>query len=98
MPAFVWGTEPGLRSLLAPELAHLQLRRRTFTFRARSPEHPVGTFARSYGPTVRALEAAGENRFMLEADLVDLVRQRNRLADGTVSIPATYLEAVATRR
>jgi hypothetical protein len=42
---------------------------------------------------VRALEAAGPNRFLLEADLVDLVRQRNLLGDGTVSIPATYLEA-----
>jgi SAM-dependent methyltransferase len=95
---FVWGTEPGLRSLLGPDVSYLQLRRRTFTFRARSPEQFVETFARSYGPTVRALEAAGQNRFMIEADLVDLVRQRNRLGDGAVSIPATYLEAIATRR
>ena len=95
---FVWGTEPGLRSLLAPDMAYLQLRKRTFTFRARSPEHFVETFARSYGPTVRALDAAGPNRFLLEQDLVDLVRQGNRLGDGAVSIPATYLEAIATRR
>ena len=95
---FVWGTEPGLRALLAPDMAYLQLRRRTFTFRARTPEHFVETFARSYGPTVRALDAAGPNRFLLEQDLVDLVRQRNRLGDGAVSIPATYLEAIATRR
>jgi hypothetical protein len=79
-------------------MAYLQLRHRTFTFRARSPEHFVEIFGRSYGPTVRALEAAGPNRFLLEADLLDLVRQRNRLGDGAVSIPATYLEAVGTRR
>ena len=78
---FVWGTEPGLRSLLAPDVAYLQLRRRTFTFRARSAEQFVETFARSYGPTVRALEAAGPSRFLVEADLVDLVRRRNRLGD-----------------
>ena len=95
---FVWGSEPGLRSLLAPDLAYLQLRQRTFTFRARSPEHFVEMFGQSYGPTVRALEAAGPNRFLLEADLLDLVRQRNRVGDGSVSIPATYLEAIATRR
>lgn len=95
---FVWGTEPGLRSLLAPDLAYLQLRQRTFTFRARSPEHFVEMFGQSYGPTVRALDAAGPNRFLLEADLLDLVRQRNRVGDGSVSIPATYLEAIATRR
>ena len=95
---FVWGTEPGLRSLLAPDLAYLQLRRRTFTFRARSPEHFVEMFRKSYGPTVRAFEAAGPDRFLLKADLLDLVRERNRLGDGTVAIPATYLEAIATRR
>jgi SAM-dependent methyltransferase len=95
---FVWGTEPGLRSLLAPDLAHLQLRRRTFNFRARSPEELVETFARSYGPTMRALEVAGPNGFLLEADLIELVRERNRLAGTAVSIPATYLEAIATRR
>ena len=95
---FVWGTEAGLRSLFAGDLAYLQLRRRTFTFRARSPEHFVDMFGQSYGPTVRALEAAGPNRFLLESDLLDLVRQRNRLGDGSVAIPATYLEAIATRR
>jgi SAM-dependent methyltransferase len=95
---FVWGTEPGLRSLLASDLAYLQLRRRTFTFRSRSPEHFVETFRKSYGPTVRAFEAAGPDRFLLKADLLDLVRERNRLGDGTVAIPATYLEAIATRR
>ena len=47
---------------------------------------------------MRALEAAGQNRFLLEADLLDLVRERNRLSDGSVAIPATYLEAIATRR
>ena len=72
---FVWGTEPGLRSLLAPDLAYLQLRRRTFTFRARSPEHFVEMFRKSYGPTVRAFEAAGPDRFLLKADLLDLVRR-----------------------
>jgi SAM-dependent methyltransferase len=95
---FVWGSEPGLRSLLAADLRYLQLRERTFTFRARSPEHFVDMFGASYGPTVRALDAAGPNRFLLEADLLDLVRQRNRLGDGSVAIPATYLEAIATRR
>jgi SAM-dependent methyltransferase len=94
--AFVWGTEPGLRGLLGSDVAYLQLRPRTFMFRARSPEHFVEMFGQSYGPTVRAFEAAGPDRFLLEADLLDLVRQRNRLGDGTVSIPATYLEAIAT--
>jgi SAM-dependent methyltransferase len=95
---FVWGTEPGLRALLARNLHDLHIRQRTFTFRYRSPEHFVDVFGGSYGPTVRALEAAGSSRDALVADLLDLVRTRNRLGDGPVSIPGTYLEAIATRR
>jgi SAM-dependent methyltransferase len=95
---FVWGTEPGLRALLSPSLDYLQVRERTFTFRYRSPEHFVDVFGGSYGPTVKALDAAGSSRAQLIADLIDLVRTRNRLGNGAVSIPGTYLEAIATRR
>jgi SAM-dependent methyltransferase len=95
---FVWGTEPGLRALLYPSLDYLQVRERTFTFRYRSPEHFVDTFGGSYGPTVKALDAAGASRDQLVADLTDLVRSRNRLGGGAVSIPGTYLEAIGTRR
>jgi SAM-dependent methyltransferase len=95
---FVWGTEPGLRALLAPSLDYLQVRERTFTFRYRSPEHFVDVFGGSYGPTVKALAAAGPSRDALLADLADLVRSRNRLGPGAVSIPGTYLEAIGTRR
>ena len=95
---FVWGTEPGLRALLGPSLDYLQVRERTFTFRYRSPEHFVDVFGGSYGPTVKALDAAGSSRDQLVADLMDLVRTRNRLGNGAVSIPGTYLEAIGTRR
>jgi SAM-dependent methyltransferase len=95
---FVWGTEPGLRALLSPSLDYLQVRERTFTFRYRSPEHFVDVFGGSYGPTVKALDAAGSSRAQLVADLIDLVRTRNRLGNGAVSIPGTYMEAIATRR
>jgi len=95
---FVWGTEPGLRALMGSKLDYLQVRQRTFTFRYRSPEHFVDVFGGSYGPAVRALDAAGSNRDALVADLLDLVRTRNRLSAGAVSIPGTYLEAIGTRR
>jgi SAM-dependent methyltransferase len=95
---FVWGTEPGLRGLLAGGLSDLQLRTRRFTFRSRSPEHLVETFRTNYGPTLRAFEQAADPT-AFQADLLDLVRRRNRLtpADGSVAIDAMYLEAIGTR-
>jgi SAM-dependent methyltransferase len=96
---FVWGTEHGLRTLLGPGLRYLQLRRRRFMFRFRSAEQFVEVFGRSYGPMVRAFEAAGATgRSALEADLLDLVRRRNRLGEGSVAIAGAYLEAIGTRR
>lgn len=95
---FVWGTEQGLRGLLAGGLSDLHLRTRRFTFRSRSPEHLLDTFRINYGPTLRAFEQAADPA-ALEADLLELVRRRNRLspADGSVAIDAMYLEAIGTR-
>jgi len=95
---FAWGTERGLRELLADGLSDLQLRTRRFTFRSRSPEHLVNTFRINYGPTLRAFEQAADPA-RLETDLLELVRRRNRLAsaDGSVAIDAMYLEAIGTR-
>ena len=74
------------------------MRERSFTYRYRTPEQFVDVLGGSYGPTVKALEAAGSNRDPLLADLTDLVRSRNRLGTGAVSIAGTYLEAIGTRR
>ena len=95
---FVWGTERGIRSLLAGGLSDLQLRTRRFTFRSRSPKDLLDTFRVNYGPTLRAFESAADPA-ALEADLLDLVRRRNRLepADGSVAVDAMYLEAIGTR-
>jgi len=96
---FVWGTEQGIRRLLGDELRDLQLRVQRFTFRSRSPQHLVDTFRVNYGPTLRAFEQAADPA-ALEADLLDLVRRRNRLEprDGAVAIDAAYLEVIGTRR
>ena len=85
-------------ALLADGLSELQLRTRRFTFRSRSPEDLLDTFRINYGPTLRAFEQAADPA-ALEADLLDLVRRRNRLApaDGSVAIDAMYLEAIGTR-
>ena len=73
--------------------------RRTFTFRFASAQAFVDTFGEYYGPTVKALEAAGADRDALVSDLHDLAAEWNRLEQpGAVAIPADYLESVGTRR
>jgi hypothetical protein len=69
---------------------------RKFTFRFASAEALVETFATYYGPTLRAIEAAGT---ALEDDLRALVKAWSRLPDGgPVAVPGAYLESIGRRR
>ncbi|HEU5277734.1 MAG TPA: hypothetical protein VFU26_02395, partial [Gaiellaceae bacterium] len=93
----LWGTEEHLADLFGTEVAWAH-HRRTFTFRFPSPEAFVETFATYYGPTLKALEAAGSERAALERDLGDLARSWNRLEQpGPIAVPSAYLESVGVR-
>jgi SAM-dependent methyltransferase len=92
-----WGTESGLAELFgdAVEWAH---REETFTFRYASPDAFLESFATYYGPTLKALEAAGDGRDALAGDIRELAASWNRLEDGgAIAVPATYLESVGRR-
>jgi ubiquinone/menaquinone biosynthesis C-methylase UbiE len=94
VPPVKWGTEQHLLQLFGSDVSWRH-RRRTFTFRFASADAFVETFVRSYGPTLKAVEAAGP---ALEHDLTALVHAWNRLPHGgPVAVPATYLESVGTR-
>ena len=54
----LWGTEERLGELFGPDVEWTH-ERRTFTFRFASAQAFVDTFGEYYGPTVKALEAAG---------------------------------------
>jgi SAM-dependent methyltransferase len=93
----LWGTKEHLAELFGPDVAWAH-RRRTFTFRFTSAEAFVECFAAYYGPTVKALEAAGPDRDALADDLCDLALSWNRLEQpGPIAVPATYLESVGVR-
>lgn len=98
-PPVLWGTEERLRELFGGKVASLQVTRRSFFFRFRSPQHYVDFHRANYGPALRAFEAlepAAQER--LAGDPADLVRRLNRGGDGTAVWPSDYLEVVATRR
>ena len=93
-----WG-RPGHLAELFGERVSWSHRQRSFTFRFRSAEAFAAVFARTYGPTLEELEAAGSDRGALTSDLHGLAVMWNRLGgDGPIALPATYLESIGTTR
>jgi SAM-dependent methyltransferase len=96
----LWGTEQHLRELFGDTVVSLEVQERTFTFRFRSAEEFVDFFRISYGPTLKAFAALGDDdrRDALELELIALARRYDRLGGDAVAIPAAYTEAVAVTR
>ena len=93
-----WGTEERLRELLGDAVSRLDIQRRTFVFRFRSPDHFATFFRDNYGPVHKAFGALDEpGRERLYDDLTALAREHDREEGPSVAMPAEYLEAVATR-
>ena len=95
----LWGTETRLRDLFGDAIADLQVRKRHFVFRYRSPEAYLEYWRHWYGPTLKAFEAVGAGgEAALRQDLLALVARFNVAVDGSMAVPSEYLEAVITRR
>ena len=97
-PPTQWGTEERLRELLGDAVSRLEVTRRTYVWRFRSPEEFASFFKEQYGPTRKAFEALDEDgRRRLWDDLTALARDHDTERGLTVAMPAEYLEVVATR-
>jgi ubiquinone/menaquinone biosynthesis C-methylase UbiE len=93
----LWGKEDRLRELFPG--AHVTANLRQFVFRYRSPHHFVDVFRAYYGPVHKAFAALQPaDQATLEADLLALLGQHNRAADGTLVVASDYLEAVIAKR
>jgi SAM-dependent methyltransferase len=93
----LWGTEEHLAGLFGQDVTWSH-RRRTFTFRFASADAFVECFAEYYGPTLKALEAAGAGRDKLARALEDLAVAWSRLEQpGPIAVPSEYLESVGVR-
>jgi ubiquinone/menaquinone biosynthesis C-methylase UbiE len=69
-----------------------------FISATKGPMHLVDSFRRFYGPTMNAFEAAaktGQDED-LHHQLLDLVKAQNQGADGSTSIPATFLRVTVS--
>jgi ubiquinone/menaquinone biosynthesis C-methylase UbiE len=95
----LWGSEAHLQQLFGDGSAYLAATRRMFVFRQQSPRAWIDYFRTYYGPTLKAfgaLEAAAQASLL--ADLEALIARHNIAGDGTMVVPAEYLEVVAVRR
>jgi SAM-dependent methyltransferase len=98
-PATRWGTVEGLDELLGDGVSSIESEPRPALQYYRSIDHAMEIFARSFGPTLRALELIGPDRHgELLADLAEVLDRHNRATDGTAVVENTYRETVAVRR
>lgn len=92
-PPSRWGVEEYLHELFPA--ADLHVVPREFAFRYRSPEHWIEVFRTWYGPVLKAFAALPEDgQQALHRDLLGLVADYNVSGDGTMVVPAEYLEVV----
>jgi len=95
-PPSLWGTEERLRELFGG--CAVQVTRRHFVFRYRSPRHWLDTFRTYYGPVHKAFLALDHGQQeALAADLLALVGRFNTAKDGSMVVPGEYLEVVVVR-
>jgi ubiquinone/menaquinone biosynthesis C-methylase UbiE len=95
----LWGTRARLDALFGRSAKTIQAQPRHFTFRYRSPEHWVEVFRAWYGPVNKlyaALDATKQDE--LTRDILALIARGNRAGDGSMVLPAEYLEVVIVRR
>ncbi len=95
----LWGTRARLDEMFGAAARDIHVAEKTFAFRYLSAEHWLEVFRTYYGPLHKTFAAIDpELQASLERDLKDLVGQFNVAADGTMVVPADYLEVVITRR
>lgn len=95
----LWGTRARLDALFGKTAREIRTTSRHFIFRYRSPEHWIEVFRTWYGPTNKtfaALDAAQQAEFT--RDILALIARDNRSGDGTMVLPAEYLEVVIERK
>ncbi|GAA3089077.1 class I SAM-dependent methyltransferase [Rhizobium viscosum] len=90
----LWGTKARLEEMFGAQ-ASIEATPRMYNFRYRSPAHWLEVFRTWYGPVHKAFEALPQpGKVALEEDFFALIASFNRAKDGTMVVPAEYLEVV----
>jgi SAM-dependent methyltransferase len=91
-----WGTEARLKELFGGNASKIEISKRHFTFRMRSPQHWVEHWREVYGPMHKAFIAAGDRAPHLAADLIALARTHSTDPQAMI-VPAEYAEVIIHR-
>jgi ubiquinone/menaquinone biosynthesis C-methylase UbiE len=95
----LWGTKARLEELFGRTAKAIRAESRHFVFRYRSPEHWLEVFRTYYGPVNKAYAALDAGRQAeLTRDILALIERENRSGDGTMVLPAEYLEVAIERK
>jgi ubiquinone/menaquinone biosynthesis C-methylase UbiE len=95
----LWGTKARLEELFGRTAKAIRAESRHFAFRYRSPEHWLEVFRTYYGPVNKAYGALDAGRQAeLTRDILALIERENRSGDGTMVLPAEYLEVAIERK
>jgi SAM-dependent methyltransferase len=93
-----WGIEATVRERMAPYAGDVALARGTVVWEFDSLDEATAWQEANFGALVAARAGLGDRYGELRARLVELMRDWNRAADGSVRLPAAYLRAIAVAR
>ena len=95
----LWGTDEHVARLFGEQAERIQVVRRNFNFRYRSPAHWVHIFREFYGPTHKAFAALdAQGQLALERDILVLLAEHNVGGPKSLVVPSEYAEIVITKR
>ncbi len=93
-----WGRQDWIEETFQTHAQSIGIAFREFIFRYHSPEHFVSFFREFYGPVHKAFLAIDKDgQAQLEADILELIAQKNTAADGSMRVPAQYAEIVIVK-
>ncbi|MEP3279465.1 MAG: methyltransferase domain-containing protein [Stappiaceae bacterium] len=94
----LWGSEEWIRQTFALTTRAIDIRPRNFVFRYPSPDHFLEFFRTYYGPVHKAFLALDEaGKEALAQDLKETVGRFNTATDGSMRVPAEYVEVILTK-
>jgi SAM-dependent methyltransferase len=95
----LWGTRDRLNDLFGSDSGSIEAAQRTYVWRYKSPRHWLDLWRAVYGPLQKAFDALDEAaQEQLTIDLLALIDRSNVATDGTMVVPADYLEVIVTKR
>jgi ubiquinone/menaquinone biosynthesis C-methylase UbiE len=95
----LWGTRDRLNDLFGADAGSIEVAQRTYVWRYKSPGHWLELWRAVYGPLQKAFAALDDAaQEQLTIDLLALIARFNVATDGTMVVPADYLEVIVTER